>query len=116
ALFTPSCRTWSPLTDPQARRLGLVVPRGRAPVTRLLGAACGRARRHHGHWRGSMRLREEEAEEKHREEVDTGAAPEGMERELFSHEIPAGPTGRGGSLEPRDLCEEVDESSDESFP
>lgn len=63
-----------------------------------------------------MRLGEEEAEEKDREEADTGTAPEGRELERFPHDIPAGPTGRGGSLEPRDIREQVDESSDESFP
>jgi hypothetical protein len=63
-----------------------------------------------------MRLREAEAEGKDREEADTGTALEAVALELFSHDIPAGPLGRGGSLLPSEIPEEVDEASDESFP
>ena len=61
--------------------------------------------------------RREEAEEKESQaKPDPGKAPEEGALEHPTEDTPAAPVGRGGSLLPRDIAEEVDNASDESFP
>jgi hypothetical protein len=55
-------------------------------------------------------------EKNHDVKEDQGSAEEQGKPELHPQDMPAGPVNRGGSLLPRENPEELDETSDESFP